>query len=1018
MKPVVLRLQAFSAYADEQVIDFRELGTHRLMMIAGETGAGKTALLDAMAYALFGGSTGGGRDESSYRSHHAAAGCLTVVDFQFELQGELYRAVRYPAQKGKSQGQFELRRIVAIDDEEGELLASKKKAMTEEVERLLGYDMLQFRSVVVLPQGQFREFLGAKTEKKAEILSGLFRTLRYERLEEGLKHRAKKLSDAQSKVHEQITGILGRAEAENDEALQAQIDELKSQLGVLDAEVQRLHKETAACGAREKEAADLQKKFSDLEAANTSIAELEALAAERAVQEAALKRARRAAVVEPVESSRDERKEEQGELAKQLEEAQSAGEEALVRLNKAAETLREAEAQIPDIEGAQAKLVSLQGLREQVAKLDKLEVQEREQGEALAAAAAAVEGSQRAQAEAERDRQTLEAQLGAEQLLGAGFGSAKAEYDTCSSRLKLRQQLNKLAEALTARGAELGEAQEAQVGLVSAAAAAKTHFEDYYGRHLADYAAQLAGDLGDGEPCPVCGAEDHPSKASPQEGAPDKQAVDQVRALWDKAEKKKGDGAEAVRAAEAERAKVAAQVKLGEEALGEQVGTLLEELEQATAAAKLKLASAIQAVEAAPETEAKLMTAKSALEALAATAVKAEEKRREVEGALNGTRLLAAEQSKTIPEDLRTLAAVESRIGATETRIQGLKEELEAARTGESKAREFLATAKTTATNLQGSLTVATRKLAESELALKTALAEGEFATEEAYREALRTSAELEALAEWLKTYDEKLNLLRGQREQLAGEVKDKEPPDLAATAAATEAAKAAEDGKRAELTEANKVLSPKENGLASVQELRARHAAREARCRIMQSLSKAANGTNSRNLKFARYVLAGLLDEVLVHASHRLKQMSDRYIIQRKDPYRAGRAVVAKMDKRSQAGLEIEVIDAYTGKERDAATLSGGEGFQASLALALGLADVIQAQTGGIELSAMFIDEGFGTQSSEALDSVLDTLTGLQDSGRLVGFISHVDAMKERIPAKLIVTKTPTGSRVAFKVS
>jgi exonuclease SbcC len=989
------------------------------MMIAGETGAGKTALLDAMAYALFGGSTGGARDENSYRSHHAAAGCLTYVDFQFELQGQLYRAIRYPGQKGKSQGQYELRRITAIGDGEGELLASKKSAMSDEVERLLGYNLKQFSSVVVLPQGQFRKFLGAKTDIKAAILSGLFRTFRYRRLEEGLKIRAKKLSDAQSDMHKQITGILERADTENDEALAEQIKVLKQQVGATQGEVELLEKVTAACAADEKDASDLKAKFTGLKEANAAIDELEAQATERSVREASLQRARRSAVVAPVESSRDERREEQADLTKQFEEARSALVGALTTLETATEALAVAEARVPETEAAQGNLVSLQGLREQVGKLSELEALEKAQAEALATAAGEVERTQQAQGEAQGSLKTLEEQLGAEQLLAAGLGSAEAEHDTSSVRLKQRQQLDELGQNLAERVRVVVRAEEKQERRARAAGAAKETFHDYYGRHLADYAAQLAAGLADGESCPVCGAQEHPNKASPQEGAPDKQAVDEARAVWDKAEKQKADGAEAVRDAEAERAKVAAQVKLREEVLGEHLGTPLEELEQAAAAAKLKLDLATEASQAVPETEAKLATAKSTLEALATTAVEAQEKCREVDGLLNGTRLLAAEQAKTIPEDLRSLAAVEGRISATETAIRGLKVALEGARAKESKAREELATAKTTETNVEGSLAVGTRKLAEAEAALNKALAEGEFATEQAYREARREPAELEDLAGWLKDYDEQLNRLRGQIEQLAGEVEGREAPDLEAAAAATDDAKLGEDAKREELTGLHKLLSPKEIGLGNIRDLRARHAAREAQCRIMQSLSNAAQGDNSRRLKFERYVLAGLLDEVLVHASRRLKRMSSgRYVIQRKDPFRAKRALEAKMDKRTQAGLEIEVLDAFTGKERDAATLSGGEGFQASLALALGLADVIQAQSGGIELSAMFIDEGFGTQSSEALDSVLDTLTALQDSGRLVGFISHVDGMKDRIPAKLIVTKTPTGSRAAFKVS
>ena len=166
---------------------------------------------------------------------------------------------------------------------------------------------------------------------------------------------------------------------------------------------------------------------------------------------------------------------------------------------------------------------------------------------------------------------------------------------------------------------------------------------------------------------------------------------------------------------------------------------------------------------------------------------------------------------------------------------------------------------------------------------------------------------------------------------------------------------------------------------------------------------------------------MAGLLDEVLVRASRRLRSMSrGRYTIRRVKLHShdsKAKKGQRKLDRRSQAGLELEVVDDFTGRERDASTLSGGEGFQASLALALGLADVVQAQSGGIELSAMFIDEGFGTQSAEDLDSVLDTLVSLQDSGRLVGFISHVEGMKDRIPAKLIVTKTAQGSRAHFTV-
>jgi DNA repair protein SbcC/Rad50 len=1019
MRPVVLRLQAFTAYAAEEIIDFRQLGTHRLMMIAGETGSGKTALLDAMAYALFGGSTGGARGESSYRSDHASDGCLTLVDFQFELQGKLYRAIRYPAQKGKSQGQYALRRIASVGDEEGALLASKKKAMSDKVEALLGYNMRQFRSVVVLPQGQFREFLSAKTEVKAVILSGLFRTERYRRLEEGLKHREKLLSNAQRDVHKQITGILERLDAEDDEALQGQVKDLKAQVRTLEAAVQSLHKVTAGCAAREKEAADLSKKFSDLGDTNQAIAGLEAQATDRLLQDAALKRARRAALIQPVDDVRGQRREELSGLREKVGSAEEKSTDAATGLEEATGELHTAASHIPDIETAQGELVTLQGHRELVAKLDTLRGTEEGQVMDLKRAAGDRQKAKRSQREAEEDQQHLEGLREGQQTLASGLGSAQAEYDTSSARLKLRRDLTALGRNLSARADELQQAESAHADLVGKADQAKSVFNDFYVRHLADYAAQLAGDLADGAPCPVCGAEEHPVKASPQEGAPDKQAVDAVRLASEKAQQRQVDGAEAVRVAEATRAKVAEQVKLHEEALGDSQRTSEEELVEATAAAEQQLASARAASAALPETTAKLAAGKSALEALAQGVVQAEEQEREADSALQGTRLLAAEQAKQIPEDLRTLAAVDGRIAQTEARVVALKNALEAARTRESKAREALATAKTTLSNLRGSLETAEVKLREAEAALSRALVEGDFATEEAYLEAVVPPAELEALAEWIREYDQGINRLRGQREQLAKEVAGKDAPDLEAVAAATKEAQEAEDAKRDELTGAHRLLSPKETGISDIENLRARHAAREAQCQVMKALYKAARGDNGRKLNFERYVLTGLLDEVLVHASRRLKQMSGgRYILQRKDPFRGEEKGSAALDKRRQAGLELEVVDAYTSKARDASTLSGGEGFQASLSLALGLADVIQSQAGGIELAAMFIDEGFGTQSGEALESVFTTLTALQDSGRLVGFISHVEGMKERIPAKLIVTKTPTGSWTEFKVS
>jgi exonuclease SbcC len=180
-----------------------------------------------------------------------------------------------------------------------------------------------------------------------------------------------------------------------------------------------------------------------------------------------------------------------------------------------------------------------------------------------------------------------------------------------------------------------------------------------------------------------------------------------------------------------------------------------------------------------------------------------------------------------------------------------------------------------------------------------------------------------------------------------------------------------------------------------------------EERYSIVGHLYEMARGQNPFRITFERYVLAAFLDDILKEANTRLLKMtSGRYQLLRKlDPAR----------RNFQSGLELSLDDQYTSQERHVKTLSGGESFKAALALALGLADVVQNHAGGISLETMFIDEGFGTLDPESLDQAIEALMDIQSSGRLVGIISHVPELKERIDAQLEVMATQKGSRTAF---
>ncbi len=188
------------------------------------------------------------------------------------------------------------------------------------------------------------------------------------------------------------------------------------------------------------------------------------------------------------------------------------------------------------------------------------------------------------------------------------------------------------------------------------------------------------------------------------------------------------------------------------------------------------------------------------------------------------------------------------------------------------------------------------------------------------------------------------------------------------------------------------------------------------ARYSLVGRLADVALGENPLKLSFQRYVLGTFLDEVLSQASFRLVRMS-------KGRFRLQRATRAA-DMRRAGGLDLEVFDEHTGSLRPVSTLSGGEGFLAALALALGLAEVVQSHSGGVRLETIFIDEGFGSLDPEALDAAIDTLVHLARSGenggagRLVGIVSHVPELRERIDARLEIVPGLEGSRARFVVS
>jgi DNA repair protein SbcC/Rad50 len=264
-----------------------------------------------------------------------------------------------------------------------------------------------------------------------------------------------------------------------------------------------------------------------------------------------------------------------------------------------------------------------------------------------------------------------------------------------------------------------------------------------------------------------------------------------------------------------------------------------------------------------------------------------------------------------------------------------------------------------------------------------------------------RLRGELEALERALAAAAQSV---RDGEAALAGQL----PPDLDALAAAAQGAAAAAQGALGAREAVRAQLAQLREARGRIGQQDAAYAEQEARLRVLGRLAEMVAGQNALKMSLQTFVLASRMDEVAVAASERLLRMSrGRYALQRTNDVK---------HRGKQSGLELKVLDTHAGIERYVHSLSGGEMFLASLSLALGLADVVTRRSGGVQLDALFIDEGFGTLDDETLDQVMRTLEDLRAGGRMVGLISHVSELKERIPTRLTVSKGPRGSTVSLR--
>ncbi|WP_288620868.1 SMC family ATPase [uncultured Mitsuokella sp.] len=1014
MKPEVLTICAFGPYQKKISLDFSILSEQPFFLIHGATGAGKTSIFDAICYALYGEAATEARTPRMLRNREAGPEVDTYVDLTFCVRDTHWHIRRNPEYMRKAKRGTGLARqapeVVLERLEDGRVIESwtRDGEVQARIVRLLGFQCKQFRQVVLLPQGEFRRFLMADTSARKEIMKVLFNTEIYQKLEDKLKEKAAEVSKSYDGIAEKQRLYLAEANAKDEAEFAALLAAREQQTAALVKRTAALQSRKEACEKERDAARETMAKFTQADKAAEELRKWERIVPEDEEAKVLLDRADRAAALMDLANQLQVARQDAAKRGQDLEALKQQGKKLATAYKQAEERFVMVQQQKPAHAAEREELIVLQGLLRVAREL------EQAKRDAAAKRAASEKGQQEATAAKQR-LVAAEQELKAEQQEAEALQKEAAGVDA----LKLRQQ-NLLAEQEKAAAAARSEAlvREAAAGYEQAEQAAKKAETEWQAAraelaHLRELAKEaravlLAEHLEEGEPCPVCGATHHPKLAE----AVTEVVTDEML----KAKEADVSGFEQRHQAAAARAQEKSGKLAAAKAEAEALVKQLAGREPAELAAELaKVKTALQGAQKAAEGYGSLMkaierkqqeqkqqqeraaaleqrAAASAAEAAAAAAL-VQDKQAQLAG-----REVPAEPQELAHQYQQREASwqdAEKAAVAAEQDYHSLDTRYHAAQSAWKTKHEELLRSQQQAAALQQSFA--------------GRLVQAGFADEAAYEAALqgswRASDYRDKVHRELLSHEQALHTARTNLANCQKTIEKLEKPNLAVMEDAASAAQAAWQQALRESSAAETVLRSWQKRQKALDALREQSGELTQTYARITGLSELASGKTGSRVSFQTYVLHSLLDDVMEMANQRLLIMSrGQYELHAGQRQRANQ----------QGGLDMEIFDHYSGYARPLATLSGGESFLASLALALGLADVVQACAGGVRLDTMFIDEGFGTLDSETLDVALKALFELQKSGRLIGIISHVEELRSRIPARLEVTKTKSGGSTA----
>ncbi|WP_167958184.1 AAA family ATPase [Anaerosporobacter faecicola] len=1032
MRPIQITIAAWGSYNEKVVVDFTRFNQGSLFLITGPTGAGKTTIFDAISFALYGDVSGKTREKGSLRSDFAAAGEDTFVELLFEHKGKqykVYRAPKYERPKKRGEGTTTSLEVAElyVEDQQPIVIITE---VNRKIEEILGLTYQQFKQVSMIAQGEFLELLVASSKDRVEILRNIFKTNQYERLQKALTEKSLRLQKNLAEQNSRLEEIVNTLDTTKEEE---ELQELLESPPYHYARILTLLKESIADGKkqdriREEEIQIMEKREKKLvetiakgekvmeDRRRLQLLEEEHLQLEAQKQEVVLKQEKAKCALKAMQVESFDRM--YASSVTRYTNAKGKWEKIKAELEEVKPEHTKRQEQFQQIEGMEKVLLQLQMKQQQVEGyvplMEEITTLEKKREQNLV--------------EYKKNKENQQASLEEQKQLQETYEKEKEEYasyenlEVAIEQNKAKQekqntQLNRI-RVLQQKKQELEDQIRNWQALVPAYKAieeeqmqAKRIYDEKEMEYRRAIVGIVARELEEGKPCPVCGSTSHPKKAVVAHDVPNEKEVEEYKKT---AEKKNA---------------AYQQYFIKMTGMKEKQKALQEELEHSCLEQDLAINQIegrenelLLALQELQQEEQLLGKKKTKKEAVKNCIVEREKAIKDVENILsqlgNKAQLLQQEQrqweeqlqqkKEALPVEYKTVEAITETLTTLKNQIAASKKEISAIRENYEKINSRFDQLQALRCEREEEMRSIHGQSKEEKKNLEEALIKYGFSSREAYQQAFLPEEERTRLEQEIKQYMDTYSQNEAQQKTLKETIGKEQVLPLEDLRKEQESCR----NKKAELLEKQQISHTKrmvnQKASQALEEKIKKRAVLEEEYGVLKQLDNVTKGNNSERLVFEQYVLASYFEDILHAANLRLLVMTNsRYELMRS---------MGVNDARKKDSLDLEVLDHYTGKKRSVKSLSGGESFKAALSLALGMSDIIQSYAGGIQIDTLFIDEGFGSLDTESLEQALETLSGLTEKNRLIGIISHVNELKERINDQIVVERGKHGSTLYMK--